>query len=118
MQWKVLTAEGKFDRVINQATQVLEARIRTKSGGNSDKTGTQLVNAVIKAKIDQTVLQVSRDEGEQEGVAHICRGIMQAFRNPTHHQLSDAFSREGALKFCGFIDSLLRIIDNAEVRTT
>ena len=112
----LLTAVGMFDRAINQATQVLEERIRTKSGDDSNQTATSLVNAVIKTQIDRTVLKVSDDEGEQEGFAHICRGIMQAFRNPTHHRLSDTFSREDALKFCGFVDNLLRIVDKAEVR--
>ncbi|HEX9791835.1 MAG TPA: TIGR02391 family protein [Kiloniellales bacterium] len=112
----LLTAQGKFDRVINQATQVLEDRIRTKSGDQRSKAGVSLINAVLKSDPSETILKVSDDGGEQEGFTNICRGIMQGFRNQTHHRLSDNFSREDALKFCGFVDNLLQIIEKAEVR--
>ena len=112
----LLSAHGHFDRVINQATQVLEVRIRTKSENTENLAGTQLVNAVLKTKISDTVLKVSNNDGEQEGIAHICRGIMGAFRNPAHHEISDNFTREEALKLCAFVDNLLRIIDNATVQ--
>jgi len=112
----LLTAQGKFDRAVNQATQVLEDRIRTKSGNQESKTGAPLVNTVLKSDPSETILKVSDDGGEQEGFANICRGIMQGFRNQTHHRLSDNFTREYALKFCGFVDNLLQIIEKAEVR--
>jgi hypothetical protein len=41
---------------------------------------------------------------------------MGAFRNPTHHRLVENMTREEALKVCAFIDNLLRVIDQAEVR--
>jgi len=109
----LLSAPGNFDRVINQATQVLEDRIRTKSGNTSQLTGVQLVNAVLKSDPGQTVLKVSDDSGEHEGFCHICRGVMQMFRNPTHHHITDKFSREDALKVCAFVDNLLRVLDDA-----
>jgi hypothetical protein len=40
---------------------------------------------------------------------------MLAFRNPTHHYLSDSFKREDALKFTAFIDSLLKILHKCKV---
>ena len=112
----LLSAPGHFDRVINQATLVLEDRIRRKSKNTDKLTGTKLVNEVLKSDIANTVLKVSNNDGEQEGIAHICRGIMGAFRNPTHHEISDNFTREEALKLCAFVDNLLRIIDNATVQ--
>lgn len=112
----LLTAKDHFDRAINQATQILEDRIRKKAGVSAKLSGVQLVNEVLKAEETKTVLRVSNDKDEHEGVCHMCRGIMQAFRNPTHHLITDKFSREDALKVCAFIDNLLSIIDNAEVR--
>lgn len=113
----LLSAPGNFDRVINQATLVLEDRIRTKSGNGAGLTGVQLVNTVLKTDPADSVLVVATDPGEHEGFCHICRGMMQAFRNPTHHELSDRFSREDALKLCAFVDNLLQVIDGAEVRS-
>jgi len=40
---------------------------------------------------------------------------MLAFRNPTHHYLSDSFKREDALKFTAFIDNLLQIVDKCKI---
>ena len=112
----LLSAPSSFDRVINQATQVLEDRIRTRSKNTDGLTGAQLVNKVLLADPSKTVLKVSQDDNEHEGYCHILRGMMGAFRNPTHHHISEKFTREDALKVCAFVDSLLRIVDQAEVR--
>ena len=61
------------------------------------------------------VLVASENNDEHEGFCHICRGIMLAFRNPTHHYLSDSFSREDALKFTVFVDNLLKIVDKCKI---
>jgi len=44
------------------------------------------------------------------------RGIVLSFRNPTHHFITDKFSREDALKLVAFIDNLLQIIDSSKVQ--
>lgn len=111
----LLSAPGNFDRVINQATLVLEERIRIKSNNGSGAVGVQLVNQVVKPDLNETVLKLSDEKTEQEGYAHILRGIVGAYRNPTHHHLLDHVTREEALKVCAFIDGLLKIIDGAEV---
>jgi uncharacterized protein (TIGR02391 family) len=109
----LLSAPGNFDRVINQATQVLEDRIRKLSG--AEGTGVPLVNTAINSNLDRALLRISEDREEHEGIAHICRGIMLAFRNPTHHHLTDDISREEALKVCAFIDTLLATIGRARI---
>ena len=68
-----------------------------------------------RSKMNETVLKLSDDAGEHEGFCHICRGVVGAFRNPTHHRLVENMSREEALKVCAFIDNLLLVIDRAEV---
>ncbi len=40
---------------------------------------------------------------------------MLAFRNPTHHYLSDSFEREDALKFTAFIDNLVKILSKCRL---
>jgi uncharacterized protein (TIGR02391 family) len=111
----LLSAPGNFDRVINQATQVLEDRLRTRGGPAATGVGTALVNQVVKADPQSSILVVSQEKNEQEGYAHILRGIFGAYRNPTHHHLLDHITREDALKVCAFIDGLLRVVDQATV---
>lgn len=110
----LLTASSNFDRVINQATLILEDRIRVKSGIQDKLEGVKLVNTVLNPDLSKTILKISDDRDEQQGFCDLVRGIMLAFRNPTHHKLTDKFDREAALKLCGFIDNLLFAIDNAQ----
>jgi hypothetical protein len=112
----ILSSPGPFDRVINQATLVLEDRIRTKSKSEKGLIGVHLVNKALNADLSKTTLKISDSAEEHEGICHICRGIMLAFRHPTHHYLTDKYSREDALKFCAFVDNILRLIDNAKLQ--
>jgi uncharacterized protein (TIGR02391 family) len=112
----LLSAPGKFDRVINQATQVLEDRIRSKAQLPTGVSGVSLVNRVVKANPAQITIKLSDDPDEQEGLSQVLRGLILAFRNPTHHQLLDHVSREDALKVCAFIDNLLTVIAKAELQ--
>ena len=111
----LLTAHDHFDRVVNQATQVLENRIRQKSG--STKSGKQLINEAIKPDLTSSILILSNEPNEHEGYTHILRGMMQTVRNSSHHGLATGFSREDSFAICGFIDQLLRIVDRATVKT-
>jgi hypothetical protein len=109
----ILSSSGNFDRVINQATLVIEDRIRTKSKLNN-LVGANLVNKAINSDIKKSVLQIGNDPEEHEGIAHICRGIVLSFRNPTHHKIIENYTREDALKFCAFVDLLLMIIEKSK----
>lgn len=106
-------ASSKFDRPINQATLVLEDRIRKKAQPIQPLVGVNLVNYAFKGDLTKTILEVSNNPDEQDGFANITRGVMLAFRNPTHHHIVNTFTREEALKVCGFIDVLLKVVDNA-----
>ena len=66
----LLTAPDHFDRVVNQATQVLENRIKLKSG--SSKSGKALIGEVIKSDLGKTKLILSNNLNEQEGYLSIC----------------------------------------------
>ncbi len=111
----LLSAPGNFDRVINQSTLVLEDRIRAKSGSSTGAVGVALVNEVVKGDPHKSVLKFSDDKNERDGYASILRGVVGAYRNPTHHHLLDHITREEALKVCAFIDGLLKIVDGAAV---
>lgn len=109
----LLLASSKFDRAINQATLVLEDRIRKKSLPPRRLEGVKLVNHAFNGDLSKTILKASNDPDEQQGFADIFRGMMLAFRNKTHHYVIDTFTREEALRIVSFIDVLLRAVDSS-----
>ena len=112
----LILGDGPFDRVINQATLVLEDRLRNRAGLDRTHFGPGLVNAAVKSDPAEALIVFSTIKAEQEGYANILRGLMQALRNETHHTVADNFSREDALSICGFIDRILRLIDQSVVK--
>lgn len=108
----LIRARRNFDRVFREATTVLEDRIKRLSGVKRMRPA-DLVGKVLNPNPDKAMLKISKEKSEQEGFFNICKGLMLSFRATTHHELSDKFSREDALKFCGFVDSLLGILDQA-----
>jgi hypothetical protein len=109
----LLKARGKFDRVFREATTVLEDRIKGLSGLKGLKTAA-LVGKAINPDPKLAILKVSDESYEQEGFFSICKGLMLSFRDTTHHELTDKFQRADALKFCGFVDSILAILSKAK----
>ena len=110
----ILLASSKFDRPINQATLVLEDRIRKKSQPTQKLVGENLVNYAFNENLSKTVLRVaSNDSDDQRGFTQVIRGTVAAFRNKTHHHVVNSFSREEAMRVCGFIDVLLRVVDGS-----
>jgi uncharacterized protein (TIGR02391 family) len=108
----LLLAKKHFDRAFREATTVLDDRLKTKTG-IKNMNPANLASKVLNPQ--NPVIEVSKEQDEQDGFHIICKGIMLAFRNPAHHSLSDKFSREDALKFCGFIDTLLGTIEQADL---
>lgn len=112
----LLSANDHFDRVINQATQVLEERIRLKVPHLSDEIGIKLVNGAVKNAPQDSPICFSDNASEQEGYASILRGMVGAFRNTSHHRFMTHVSREQALQICAFVDNLLAALELAEIR--
>ena len=111
----ILLGEGPFDRAINQATQILEDRIKEKAGlKGTPLIGIPLVSKAIHPKIDETILKISDKPDIQEGYSYLLIGIVSNYRNPTHHSLSYEYTRECALKICLYIDEILKVIDSSE----
>jgi len=109
-----LLSPRHFDKPINQATLVLEDRIRKKAQPAQRLVGENLVNYAFNENLAKTVLRVaSNDPDDQRGLTQILRGFVPAFRNKTHHYVVNNLSREEAMCVCGFIDVLLRVVDSS-----
>jgi hypothetical protein len=105
----VLRGDGPFDIAVNQATLALEVTLRCSAEYKGKETGANLVSAVLNGDPRRALLRISHDAAEQEGFANLCRGVMQYYRNPTHHDLRD-ISLQEATTVCLMIDQLLRKI--------
>ncbi len=111
----LIEATGAFDRVINQATQILEDRIKKKAGlDNETLIGIPLVSKAVHSKLDNTILKFSDSPEIQEQYSALFKGVIGVYRNPTHHGLDYECTREDALKFCAYVDTLLKEVDKAE----
>lgn len=111
----LLEASDAFDRVINQATQILEDRIKKKSNlQDTNLIGLPLVSKAIHSKIELTILKFSDNPDIQEQYSALFKGIIGVYRNSTHHGFDYVCTREEALKFCAYIDMLLKEVENAE----
>jgi Protein of unknown function (Hypoth_ymh) len=111
----LLSLSGHFDRVINQATQVLEERIREKFPEFTTDFGLPLVGKAMNAEPAKSRTKFSDNPSEQEGYVSIFRGLIGAFRNPSHHRFLENVTREQALQICAFIDNMLAALESAEI---
>jgi Protein of unknown function (Hypoth_ymh) len=110
----LLSASEHFDRVINQATQVLEERIRQFVPDHAEMTGLPLVMKAMNAELAKSKLIFSDVAAEQEGYVNIFKGLIGAFRNQSHHRFLENVTREQALQICAFIDNMLAVLASAK----
>src|SRR6266851_2132482 len=110
----LLLARRHYDRVVREATTVLDDRLK-KVSGISGMNPAALVGKALAPDPSKAVIVISGERDEQEGFFSVCKGVMQAFRNRAHHTLSSTFTQADALKFCGFIDTILAVIGKGTV---
>jgi hypothetical protein len=118
----LLQAAGNFDRVINQATLVLEARIRESIPyeklselvpEDKDRVGEQLANKLLSPS--KPIVVVSDKHSERLAFYKVVVGIISYFRNPSHHFLDDKTKWSLAWSVVGIIDSLLSQLANSHI---
>jgi len=118
----LLSAPGHYDRVLREATTILEHRIRSKVPfedlaklipNAADQTGDTLVNKLFNA---QEPFVVCGERQQQAGVFRILGGVLAYLRNPSHHSIDDDTAWSWAWSVVGLVDQLLDVIDSAEYR--
>jgi hypothetical protein len=115
----LLSAPGNYDRVVREATTVLEDRIRSKVTckvlaalipNAADQTGENLVNRVFAP--DKAVLIASSEEHKRIAFHRILLGTVSYLRNPYHHQLEANTEWSWAWSVTGLIDKLLAEVES------
>ncbi len=111
-----LFCEGHYFHAVLECCKALEKYVREKSG--IDKHGADLMGAALNLTHGPLKVNTQRTESErnqQEGVMHLCIGLMRAIRNPASHEpaLDWVITREDALDLLSLISYLFRQIDRA-----
>jgi len=109
----LLKGRGPYDRAVREATTILDHRLKKLGGITAYMNPADVVGKVLSPDLNKAIVKVSTAAAEQEGMFNICRGLTLAFRGPLHHTLKDHMTRPEALKFCGFVDTLLGVFTEA-----
>lgn len=118
----LLASPDNYDRVIREATTILEDRMRNKCPHetlskliphSADQTGDALVNNLFSP--DKPVLSISSDKHNRIAFHRILLGAVSYLRNPYHHKLDPNTEWSWAWSTVGFIDRLLTEIESCEV---
>ena len=115
----LLSAPGNFDRILREATTVLENRIRHKVPfddlaklipKSADQTGDKLIN---KLMAPESPVVVYGDKQRQTRVFRILGGVVAYLRNPSHHTIDDSVKWSWAWSVVGLVDQLLDDLEAA-----
>lgn len=118
----LLSAPGNYDRVIREATTILEDRIRNKCPHDlfsrliphsADQAGENLVNKIFAP--DNPALSISSERLKRIAFHKMMLGIVSYLRNPYHHNLDPSTEWSWAWSTVGLIDRLLADIESCVV---
>ncbi|NMB97459.1 MAG: TIGR02391 family protein [Clostridiaceae bacterium] len=110
---KVLFVEGNYFHAVFESCKAFDKYVKEKSC--IDKHGTDLMSAALSLKgplkLNKQITETEKNE--QEGLMHLCMGLMRAIRNPESHEpkLDWNINREDALDILSLISFLYRRID-------
>lgn len=118
----LLSAPNNYDRVIREATTILEDRIRNKCPHDvlsrlipqsADQSGEILVNKMFSP--DNPILSISNEKRNRAAFHKILIGVFSHLRNPYHHRLDPSVEWSWAWSTVGLIDRLLADVEGCSV---
>ncbi len=118
----LLSAPGSYDRILREATTILEDRIRRRVPCDdlaqlipnaSDQTGDHLINKLFSPS-EPVIVCGSR--AEQNRLFRMLGGVIAYLRNPSHHAVDDGVKWSWAWSVAGLVDQLLDDVDSATYR--
>jgi uncharacterized protein (TIGR02391 family) len=104
----LIDADDHYDRVIREASTILEDRIRNRTHLSAE-SGVPVMQQAFSVK--NPVIRLSDHGGEQQGAMEIYTGVIRLFRNGVGHRLVKTITQERALQFAVMVDLLLALID-------
>lgn len=110
--------EGRYLQAVIECCKAFEKRVREKAKLNKHH-GQELMGAALSPKtgyLKLNTLQTVTEENEQEGLMYLCKGLMQAIRNPGSHEpeIDRQMTKEDALEQLSLISYLYRQIDKTQ----
>ena len=115
----LLSAPANYDRVLREATTVLEDRIRRKVPFKDlaqlipdagDQTGDNLINKLFSP--GNPVIRLG-ERPEQVRLHRMLGGVISYLRNPAHHTIDDSVKWSWAWSSVGLVDRLLDDLETA-----
>lgn len=104
---------GNYYHAVFEVCKAFDKTVREKS--SFDKHGTELMSSALSLKgtlkLNKQITETEKNE--QEGLMHLCMGLMRAIRNPESHEpkLDWNITREDALDILSLLSYLYRQID-------
>jgi uncharacterized protein (TIGR02391 family) len=112
---RLLFVEGRHFHSVFECCKAFDKYVREKS--KIDKSGTELMGAALSLKgtLKINTQRTESERNEQEGVMHLCMGLMRAIRNPESHEpaLDWHIKEEDAINILSLISFLWSKIDTA-----
>lgn len=112
---RLLFLEGRHFHAVFECCKAFDKYVQEKSRLN--KHGSELMSAALctKGPLKLNSQQTETERNEQEGIMHLCMGLMRAIRNPESHepQLDWPITREDALDILSLISFLYRQVDKS-----
>ncbi len=101
----------RLDTVVNEATRILEDRLRRLSGAPATCVGVDLARHAFGPPSPRLV--ASDVAAEQEAAHLLYRGVFGFVRNSVHHRLVGTLQPERVLQIVGMVDYLISVAEAA-----